>query len=822
MIVDRFTMKAHRARQGPFRFVCVSLLAVAFAVAALSPALRAAGHGEPGPAFPVRAELRDRQTDLDLLNELGIDVEAVFDGWARLYVIEEELNKLRGLGFDLTLLPDEGKIGLARMAEEAAAQTSVLAIPTVYHDYDTLTAEMHSIAEDHSDLVRLHGIGASVQGRQLWAMKITANPEIEEDEPELLYIGAMHGDEVVGKELLIHLIHHLTDDYGSDSRVTDLVDGAEIWILPSMNPDGTELGQRYNADGYDLNRSFPDQFVDPVNSPAGRPAEVGVVMTWTAGQTPTLSSNFHGGALVANYPFDSNPEGTSTFSPAPDPDHPAFYSLARTYADNNPSMYASTGGSFDHGVTNGADWYSINGGMQDWRYVWHGGFEVLMEISSSDWPPASTLPAYWDENLESMLAYFERAYEGLRGIVTDANSGAPLAAEIRLDANPFRTFTDPDVGDYHRIVLPGTYSVEVSAPGYTTRTFPAVLVSGGDATRLDVALAPLPGNLQPAGSRVEDGGNGLLDPGETTTLAVSLRNSGSPFTGISATLEPVGWQVEPTRPLATFPDIAMNETAESDAPHYEVRVSPAAPPGHQAGFYLRWEGNEGRGISEAFFLRVGEPDCETVPAADLPQTVSMIMTANSELQATARQISSVRVTVDIQHTYIGDLTAVLTAPSGTTVLLHDHGGGSLDDLVGTYPDDLTPVESLSALIGEQAEGTWSLEVSDSVLINNGSLEAWSLELCGYPAAPTPEIRFRDLTVQDGGVRLEWWAYPDLAFYRVYRSTDPSTAAAFVEVTAEDGDPTDALFLDGSTEPLVFYLVTGVGPLGEGPLGHFGQ
>ena len=43
-----------------------------------------------------------------------------------------------------------------------------------HHDYDTLTAEMHSIAEDHSDLVRLHGIGASVQGRQLWAMKITA------------------------------------------------------------------------------------------------------------------------------------------------------------------------------------------------------------------------------------------------------------------------------------------------------------------------------------------------------------------------------------------------------------------------------------------------------------------------------------------------------------------------------------------------------------------------------------------------------------------------------------------------------------------------
>jgi len=215
-----------------------------------------------------------------------------------------------------------------------------------------------------------------------------------------------------------------------------------------------------------------------------------------------------------------------------------------------------------------------------------------------------------------MLAYFERSYEGLRGIVTDVNTGAPLAAEIRLDENPFPSYTDPDLGDYHRIVLPGSYGVEVSASGYETRTFPAVPVAGGDATRLDVALAPLPGNLQPAGSRVEDGGNGLIDPGETTALAVSLRNTGSPFTGISATLEPVGWYVDPTRPLATFPDIATNETAESDAPHYELSVSPSAPPGHQAGFYLRWETAESRGITEPFFLPVGEPDCELVAATD--------------------------------------------------------------------------------------------------------------------------------------------------------------------------------------------------------------
>ena len=59
-------------------------------------------------------------------------------------------------------------------------------------------------------------------------------------------------------------------------------------------------------------------------------------------------------------------------------------------------------------------------------------------------------------------------------------------------------------------------------------------------------------------------------------------------------------------------------------------------------------------------------------------------------------------------------------------------------------------------------------------------------------------------------------------YNIYRSVDPASAAAFIDVTVEDGDATDTSFLDTSADPLVFYLVTGVGGQGEGPKGHFGQ
>src|SRR5207344_1538040 len=101
-------------------------------------------------------------------------------------------------------------------------------------------------------------------------------------------------------EMLVDLIHSLVDSYGVDPRLTSLVDDNEIWILPSMNPDGTALNRRYNANNVDLNRDFPDQFTDPVDSPDGRAVETQRVMSWGYAHSVNLSANLHGGSLVAN------------------------------------------------------------------------------------------------------------------------------------------------------------------------------------------------------------------------------------------------------------------------------------------------------------------------------------------------------------------------------------------------------------------------------------------------------------------------------------------------------------------------------------------
>ncbi len=805
-------MAEHGRARAPLR--TFSLLAVL--LLPVAPAALAAGHGEPGPVYPVEILLRDRAPDLDLLVRMGIDVDGVFRDRVRAYVNDAEIEKLAYIGFDVALVPDEGKLAAEREARNPAEVEGKAA----YHTYATLTAELQSIAQSHSSIARLVSLGKSVQGRELWAMKITKNPDVEEDEPEFLYVAAMHGDEVVGKENCVDLINLLTDGYGSDPRITGLVDATEIWVLPSANPDGTELHQRYNANGYDLNRNFPDQFDDPNDTTAGRQPETAAIMNWGYAHSPVLSANFHGGAVVSNYPYDGRADYQSIY--AASPDDALFVSLARTYADDNPTMKASNSdSSFDNGICNGADWYVIYGGLQDWCYVWHGNNHITIELSNIKWPAATTLAGFWADNQESMLAYLERVHEGVRGIVTDARTGAPLSASIRVTGIDHTTYTDPDRGDYHRMLLPGRYSLEVTAAGYTTAVADDVeVVAGGPETRRDVALEPLDVHLEHEAERVLDGtgGNGFLDPGESADLAVTLRDLGLGATGVTGELVPTGWFGSVTRAAASYPDIATGLAGESLAPPHAVSLSPAVPPGHRAGFAVRWSSAQGAGVTRPFFLPSGPPTCTTVASTDVPKPILDRQTASSTLAlAPDREISEVNVRVDISHTYVSDLTVTVVSPSGTPVLLHDRTGGSSANLVGWYDADRTPAEPLSRLNGEHATGTWTLRVHDAVPYNTGTLNGWSLEVCGRPfEASAPEMRLSEVWKEAGKVVLTWWPYPGLTSYRVYRSTTPASPASFTDVTSEDPSPADTRFDDASAAPILFWLVSGVGPSGEGP------
>jgi len=89
-------------------------------------------------------------------------------------------------------------------------------------------------------------------------------------------------------------------------------------------------------------------------------------------------------------------------------------------------------------------------------------------------------------------------------------------------------------------------------------------------------------------------------------------------------------------------------------------------------------------------------------------------------------LTAVKITIDLTHTYIGDLRLTLMSPSGTAVVLHDRNGGGADNIVRSFDAGTTP--GLSALAGESVQGDWTLWVQDLARVDTGRLNRWELSL----------------------------------------------------------------------------------------------
>jgi carboxypeptidase D len=359
----------------------------------------------------------------------------------------------------------------------------------------------------HPNLTRLYSIGQSVQGRELWVMEISDQPGVHEPgEPEVKYAGNMHGNEVTGRETLLYLIQYLCDNYSSDSEVRNLVDSTRIHILPSLNPDGYEIARegdgdssvgRYNANGIDLNRNFPDRFT---RSRGSIQPETQAVINWLDNYPFVLSANLHNGALVANYPFDNSRSGSYVYTATQDDD--IFTQLALSYSLAHPTMHLgeACGDQFRNGITNGADWYSIDGGMQDYNYLHSNCMEITVEQYCQKFPYARDLEAIWTANVRPLIAYLWQVHRGAKGFVYDNETSLPIhGARLRVDDRAHEVTTAVD-GDYWRLLVPGNYQVTVNADGYrgvTARvtvlegravTYNFTLVSQGAALRVSCLL----------------------------------------------------------------------------------------------------------------------------------------------------------------------------------------------------------------------------------------------------------------------------------------------------------------------------------------------
>jgi hypothetical protein len=557
-------------------------------------------------AAPVETYFKFNISSKEELTKLTriISIDNVKDYVVYAYANEEEMQKFEQMGYIYEVLPHPGTLYEADMAYTKDGMKDWDSYPA----HSTYVSMMNQFAADYPSLCEIVLLDTpSVNGKILMFAKISDNVSVEEDEPEVMYTATMHGDETAGYVLMLRLIDSLLVGYGTDSLITRLVDSCEIWINPLANPDGTfgtgdviTSPTRYNANGKDLNRNFPDP--DDGLYPTGpwQPETV-AMMEIAEAQNFVIAANHHGGAEVVNYPWD-------TWSRRHTDD--SFYiAISRQFADSaqaySPSGYLTYQ---NNGITNGYDWYSIAGGRQDYMNYWHGCREVTMELSNTKFLPASQLPAHWGYLRISFLDWLEQGLYGIRGVVTDNNTGLPVLAMIRVlnydsDLDSSMIYTDPDVGNYHRMLRPGTYNLEFSAPGYYIDTISSISVIALQSTRVDVAMVPLPNIpiLDFVGHNA-----GTIDPGDTVLTNITLSNSGA---GISyntvGTLSSNDTYITVNQDTSSYPNIGALGGQEMSNSQYEFEVSASCPLNYQAEFRLDVTADGGYVDSIFFSLYIG-------------------------------------------------------------------------------------------------------------------------------------------------------------------------------------------------------------------------
>ncbi|XP_026155154.1 carboxypeptidase Z-like isoform X2 [Mastacembelus armatus] len=429
----------------------------------------------------------------------------------RFFVSEQE-----GCYDPLEGIRDEDAEAISSM-EVLPAEDPAAKMQFTYHSNAQMINILKKTEEQCSDIARTYSIGRSIEGRELLVIEFSNNPgQHELLEPEMKYIGNMHGNEVLGRQLLIYLAQYLCSEYQlGNERIQTLINTTRIHILPSMNPDGYEVAVsgaqdnnygddeesqghlydtwtigRNNAQNIDLNRNFPDltsivynrrrqkgYHTDHIPIPDyywfGKVApETYAVMKWIRSIPFVLSASFHGGDLVVSYPYDlsKHPMGHNLLSPTPDDQ--VFKFLAKIYANTHETMSnenAWCGSSRTHsqkGIINGAQWYSIRGSMQDFNYLHTNCLEVTVELGCEKFPPEEELLNAWHENHEALIAFIETAHRGIKGIVKDEEGNGIKGARISVRGIR-HDITTAEGGDYWRLLTPGVHIMTASAPGYT-------------------------------------------------------------------------------------------------------------------------------------------------------------------------------------------------------------------------------------------------------------------------------------------------------------------------------------------------------------------
>ena len=403
-----------------------------------------------------------------------------------------------------------------------------------YRTYQEMVDELYYLESQYPGLLQLEVIGNgwgkqyAQQGlpnyqsfsHDLYALKLSANVEQNEDEPAFYFIGAHHAREPLSMEVCMGILQHLLDAYGIDPEITAILDSSQIWFVPLMNPDGhkivldqTDIWWRKNLrdnndngnidtanygsglDGVDINRNYshewgnisasdnpydvtyhgPNPFSEPETTALKALLES---RRFLAG----ISYHTYGEWVLYPYGYASNLYG---------PDVQELGALATAMAATIPGVH---GGYYTPSPSFGL--YPVSGSFDDWSYGTRGTFSYTIEMADQFIPPASQVPTIVQNNLSAARMLLQRKdRKVLRGHISDAATRSPLQAEIIVqgidDHYLYRApyASDADFGAYWRFLPEGTHTVRFVCEGYLPQSH-TVQISPEGQTILDVAMIP--------------------------------------------------------------------------------------------------------------------------------------------------------------------------------------------------------------------------------------------------------------------------------------------------------------------------------------------
>jgi hypothetical protein len=388
----------------------------------------------------------------------------------------------------------------ARIAGQPGLTATSSLAQTGYFNYPDIVARLKQLETEHPTIAQAVNLNQTlrtpltVEGRALWALKISDNVTKEEDEPVVVVDGQHHARELMTPHAVADIAEQLTSQYGMNLDVTRWVDHYEIWLIPCVNPDGLvyifsrdrawRKNRRVNGNGtfgVDLNRNYPfawgvcgstngnpasETYRGP--SPASEP-EVQTLLALGALKRPIVYLSYHSAGNEVLYPYRCARLA-----------EPALYLAAKNeYAaamDFGSRLASASGESFEH------------------FYNQFGSLAFLTEIGTSFQPPFSlVLPIV--EGLRPGWHYLLNRAMGasIQGHVRNARTNEPVPnAAISIDGIVFTEGEvrkpEPVFGRYHWILQPGMYTIRFSAPGFQPQLQTVVVTD--KPVLLEVSLVP--------------------------------------------------------------------------------------------------------------------------------------------------------------------------------------------------------------------------------------------------------------------------------------------------------------------------------------------